>query len=245
MTSTVACSSRVEADARPAFVEGAKALAPMAVSVAPFGLAIGAAASAAQIPAVAGWLAAPLILAGAAQLTAIEMLDAGAAPLVIIVSALVLNARIVMYSAAMAPWFRDEPLRRRLLLAVPLIDQMYLVSAPRFEQGGLDNRGRRAFWVGGAVVLVGTWVTMHTIGMVAGSGLPDAAGLHVAAPLALAALLAKSVNGRPAAVASVVAGGAAVVGAGLPYQSAVLVAALVGIAAALFVHEPTTEEVTS
>ena len=232
-------------DTRLAFVEGTKALAPMAASVAPFGLAIGAAASAAQIPAVAGWLGAPLILAGAAQLTAVEMLDAGAAPLVIVLSALVLNARIVMYGAAMAPWFREVPLRRRMLLAVPLIDQMYLVSAPRFERGDLDTRGRQAFWFGGATVLVGTWVTTNSIGLTAGSGLPDAAGLHIAAPLALAALLAKSVSGRPATVAAGVAGLVAVVAAGLPHQSAVLVAALAGIAIGVCVPDTTPRGVAS
>ncbi|MGI9603759.1 MAG: AzlC family ABC transporter permease [Acidimicrobiales bacterium] len=211
--------------------EGARDIAPMAASVAPFGLAIGAAVGASDVPALAGWAGGPLILAGSAQLTAVQMLDAGAAPWVIIVSALVLNARILMYGAALAPWFRDQSLPRRLLLAVPLIDQLFLVTAPRFERGDLDGRSRQAYYVGAAGVLVTCWVLAQTVGLVAGVRLPEALGLHLAAPLALAGLLAKSIKGRAATAAAAAAGLVAVAGAGLPHPSAVLVAALVGVTA--------------
>jgi len=221
---------RPRTDARRAFVGGVRDIAPLAASVAPFGLAIGAAVGASDVPRLAGWAGGPLILAGSAQLTTVEMLDAGAAPLVIIVSALVLNARILMYGAALAPWFRDETLMRRLLLAVPLIDQLFLVAAPRFEEDDLDRRARQAYYGGAASVLIGVWVAAQTIGLVAGVGLPPALGLHLAAPLALAGLLAKSINGRPAIVAAIVAALVVVVGAGLPQQSGVLVAASVGVA---------------
>ncbi len=45
--------------ARRAFAEGARAQVPMAMGVAPFGLAIGAAVSASNVPAPVGWLGAP------------------------------------------------------------------------------------------------------------------------------------------------------------------------------------------
>ena len=227
---------------RRAFAEGARAQVPMAMGVAPFGLAIGAAVSASNVPAPVGWLGAPLIMAGSAQLTAVEMLDAGAAPLMIVVSALVINARIVMYSAAMAPWFRDEPLLRRLVLAIPLIDQMYLVSAPRFEQGDLGPRARQAYWVGGASVLCGTWVTTQAVAIAAGASLPEGVGLHVAAPLALAGLLAKTVSGRPTAVAAAVAALVAVAGIGLPFQASVLLASVSGVVAGAVAGDPASKE---
>jgi predicted branched-subunit amino acid permease len=215
----------------PAFAEGARDIVPMALGVAPFGLAIGAAIGASSIPAVVGWIGGPLILAGSAQLTAVEMLDAGAAPLVVVVSALILNARILMYGAALAPSFREERLRRRLLLALPLIDQLYLVCAPRFERGDLDREGRQKYYAGAATLLVATWVGSQTVGLIAGVRLPAELGLHLAAPLALAGLLAKSVSERPAVVAASTAALVAVVGVGLPFQSVVLVAALTGVAA--------------
>ena len=78
----------------------------MVIGVLPLGLAIGAAIGTSSIPPLAGWLGGPLIFGGAAQLIAVQLLDAGAAPAVIVISALLVNARIVMYGAAIAPWFR-------------------------------------------------------------------------------------------------------------------------------------------
>ena len=152
------------------------------------------------------------------------------------------ECEIMMYSAATAPWFRDEPLRRRLLLALPLIDQLYLVNVARFEQGDLGRRERQAHWVGGALVLCGTWVTSQTVAIFFGAGLPESFGLDLAAPLALVGLLAMSVKERPAIAAAAVAGLVAVVGVGLPFRAAVLVAAMSGVVAGLYAGDSPPKE---
>ena len=212
--------------------DGARAMTPMVIGIVPFGLAIGAAIGASGTTASQGIASAGLILAGAAQLSVVKMLEAGATPLVIVLSALMINARLVLYSASLAPWFTDEPLRRRLALALPVIDQLYFTCIPRFEQGDLDASGRRWFYAGGAIFLAGSWVAAQTIAIVAGAALPAWTGLHIAAPLALAGLMAKSIQSRSAMNAAGVGALVAVFGVGLPFHSAVLVATLVGIAAA-------------
>ena len=75
-----------------------------------------------------------------------------------------------------------------------------------------------------------TWVAMNSVGILIGARLPEAAGLHIAATIALAGLLAKSVNGSGARHAAVTAAVIAVVAVGLPFRSVVLVASLAGIA---------------
>lgn len=216
---------------RAAFVEGARDITPMVLGVVPFGMAIGATAGTLQIDAAPALASAPLILAGAAQLTTLQMLDGGVAPVVIVLSALMINARLLLYSTSIAPWFRHEPLRRRLLLAIPVIDQMHFTCVPRFERGDLDRVGRLAYYTGAATWLVGAWLVSQTLAMLVGAQVPDAVGLRVAAPLALVGLLAKSMADRRSAVAALVAGVVAVAGTGLPFHSAVLVAALAGIGA--------------
>lgn len=211
-------------------LEGARDITPMVLGVIPFGLAIGAAIGTTSMSAAQGLASGPTILAGAAQLTTVQMLDSGAVPLVVVLSALMINARLLLYSASIAPWFRNEPLRRRLLLAVPVIDQMHFTCVPRFERGDLDADGRRAYYVGAAVWLVGAWVASQLLAIVAGAQLPESWGLRIAAPLALAGLLAKSIAGRPSQVAAATSAAVVVAGAGLPFHSAVLVAAIVGIA---------------
>lgn len=212
------------------FAAGVRAVTPMVIGVVPFGLAIGAAAAASSVPTLPALANAPLILAGAAQLTTIQMLDAGAAPLVIIASALMINARLLLYSASLAPWFQGESLRRRFLLAIPVIDQMHFACVPRFEEGDLDRSGRVAFYAGAAIWLLTAWICANSVAVLVGAQLPESAGLHVAAPLALAGLLAKSIDGRHAVTAALTATVVCVVAVGLPFSSVVLVASVAGIA---------------
>ena len=46
----------------------------------------------------------------------------------------------------MAPWFREESLGRRLLLAMPLIDPLYFTVVDRFDRCDLDRRHRQAYY---------------------------------------------------------------------------------------------------
>jgi predicted branched-subunit amino acid permease len=203
----------------------------MVIGVLPLGLAIGVAISTSSVPALAGWAAGPLIFGGAAQLMAIQLLDAGAAPAVIIVSALLVNSRIVMYSAAIAPWFRTATLRQRLLVAAPLIDPLYMTCAARYERDDLDQRGRLAYYAGAALLLLASWMAIQALAIVIGDSIPEAAGVHVAAPLAFAGMLAKATVARPAIAPAGVAGLVAVVAAGMPYQSGITLAVVAGIVA--------------
>lgn len=228
---------------------GARDILPLVVGVLPIGLAIGATIGTSDtVPALAGWSGGPVIVGGAAQLLTIRMLDAGAAPVAILVSALLVNARVVMYGAAIAPWFRETSWRRRLLVAFPLIDPTFLVSTARFERGDLDQSGRLAYYAGAATTLMVAWMGAQAVAIAAGGALPEAVGLHLAAPLAFAGLLVKSVSGRPALAAAGAAGLLTVVGTGLPYQVGLLLAVLGGIAVGVVVarrDRHATEEVTA
>lgn len=221
----------VVGDNRHFMREGARDITPMVIGVIPFGLAIGAAVATSSLSTAQGIVSAPLIMAGAAQLSTVQMIDAGVAPAMIVLSALMINARILLYSASIAPWFRGESLRRRLLLAVPVIDQMHFTCVPRFERGDLDPGQRRAYYTGAAAWLVGAWFASQAIAITIGTTLPESVGLHVAAPLALAGLLAKSIATIGTSIAAAVAALVVTVGAGLPFHSAVLVATLAGITA--------------
>jgi predicted branched-subunit amino acid permease len=210
-------------------------MVPLAIGVVPYALAIGVTAAESDVNLLGAWAGSFLILAGAAQLATIELLDAGAAPVIAVLTGLVINARLVMYSAGLAPWFREESSARRALLAVFVIDQTYLVSTDRFLRGDLGRRERRAFFLGGALLLATVWVSSQTVAVLVGTGLPESLSLHVAAPLAVVGLLAKSVTTRPAVVAASAGALVAVVAVGMPFHSGLLVAGLAGVVAATVV----------
>jgi len=213
-------------------LEGAREAIPMTLGFVPFALAIGATIGASSaVPALAGWSGAPLIFAGSAQLTTIDMLNRGVTPVVIIASALAVNARLVVFSGASATWFRSASRMKRALLAAPLVDPLYLACAARFARGDLDERGREAYFWGAAGTMAFAWMTAQALAIVAGASLPPSLGLHIAGPLVLAGLVAKAVTTPATARAAVVAGLVAVVAVALPLQTSIIAAMAVGVVA--------------
>ena len=81
-------------------LEGVRDMTPMVVGVVPFALAIGSAIGASSLTHAEGLFSTTAILAGSAQMAAVHMLDTGTAGWVVVVSALVINARLLLYSAS-------------------------------------------------------------------------------------------------------------------------------------------------
>ena len=227
---TTTCLDRPAASAS-AFRDGVRDMAPLAAGFMPFGFVIGAAIAESAIDNVAGWAGAFLIAAGAAHLAVVEMADSGAAPVAIIATAVIINARLAVCSAGMAPWFSHEPAGRRRLLAYFLIDPTYLLSTARFRDDDPGCDGRRRYYLGAATVLFTSWTAAVTVAVLVGNRVPEGFRLDAAAPLILSGLLATSVSGRAARIAAGTGALIVVAGAGLPWSTATLLAILVGSAA--------------
>jgi predicted branched-subunit amino acid permease len=217
----------------------------MVLGVLPLGLAIGATLATSSVPALAGWLAGPAIFGGAAQLLTIQLIDAGSAAVVIVLSAILVNARVLVYGAAIAPWFAEASLRTRLLVAVPLIDPLFLLAQPRFQRGDLDQRSRTAYYTGAALTLLGAWIAVQAAALLVGGVVPQALQLSMAAPLVFAGYLAHLTRTRPAVVAAGTAAVVAVAGSGLPFQSALSVGVLAGLTAGWVAGRPSSAKESS
>jgi 4-azaleucine resistance transporter AzlC len=215
---------------RRAFIEGVRAVAPLLVGVMPFGLILGVAAAASSIGTVLGWATSPIIFAGAAQLVTIELTNAGAAAVVVIATALVVNARHLMYSAALADHFRSFPTSWRYGLPYLMTDQAFAVSITRYTTMD-DPVSKRWFFLGAGLGLWGPWQVTTAVGALLGAQVPESWSLDFAIPLVFLVLLILSVGDRPGLVAAVIGGIAAVAGRGIPYRLGLIVAAMVGIAA--------------
>jgi predicted branched-subunit amino acid permease len=155
---------------------GARAMVPWLLGVAPYGLVIGVSAAQADIPSAAGWLTGLLIYSGSAQVATIELLDAGAASLVVVATALAINMRLIIYSGAIAGHWRGTSLRWRALAAYLLVDPSFAVGVDRYQRSG-DRSGAHAHYLGGAVALWVTWMAAIATGATVGARLP--AGLHL------------------------------------------------------------------
>jgi 4-azaleucine resistance transporter AzlC len=219
-----------DASPRRAFVDGALAVAPLLVGVAPFGLILGVAAAASAIGMAAGWATSPIIFGGAAQLVTIELTNAGAAAAVVVATALVVNARHLMYSAALADHFRTFPTPWRYGLPYLMTDQAFAVSITRY--GSTDDPVyKRWFFLGAGIGLWAPWQVTTATGALLGAQVPGSWSLDFAIPLVFMVLLILAVKDRPGFVAAAVGGVASVAGRGIPYRLGLIVAAVIGIAA--------------
>jgi predicted branched-subunit amino acid permease len=212
------------------FADGVRAITPMVVGVVPFGIAIGAVAADAELPTTIGWAGSLLLLGGSAQLTIIQLLDGGSAAAAAIVAALLINSRFLVYGAGIAAWFPTTSTRGRLLLAAPLVDQLYLTTTTEFQATTRDERARRHFYAGAALHLWMAFVTAQTIGALVGQGVPSWVGLEAASPIALSGLLAVAMSNRAATRAAVAAGAFMAVTSPVGAPSLMIVALLIGIA---------------
>lgn len=222
---------------RRAFTEGVRALIPILIGVVPFGLIFGVTAAELPVDNLLGWASSILIFAGASQLAAVDLLASGAAPVVVIMTVLVINARHLMYSASLEPHFRDLPLRDKLTLPYLMTDQAYAMSILRFEGSDLVSSYRKWYYLGAGLALWTTWQISTTIGVLVGDIIPSTWRLDFAVPLVFLALLVPAVRNRPSLIAAVVAAGIAVAGRiadggeGLPFNLGLVIGALAGVVA--------------
>ena len=110
---------------------GARAMAPVVVGYVPFALLVGAHVATSADP-LAAWLGTSTIYGGAAQLAVLDVLAGGGSVVAAALTGLLLQARLAVYAAALAPDWRSASLPSRLLAAFTLTDVPWALSqAPR------------------------------------------------------------------------------------------------------------------
>ena len=170
--------------------------------------------------------------AGSAQLAALPLLVAGAPVAVSVLTALMVNLRFVIYSAAVAPAFRSLPLRRRLIVGY-LIGDISFVVYMRHEARWPGATLRAWYFVGVGFAMFCVWHVGSLVGLFAAAAIPRDWGLDFAGLLALLALWVPALASRPTLAGSVVAAALSVALDRLPLRSGLVIAILAGVAVAV------------
>ncbi|WP_041527032.1 AzlC family ABC transporter permease [Paracoccus aminophilus] len=204
---------------------------PFLLVVLPFAVLFGVVASNAglDLAKIAGFSL--LVLAGASQFTALQLIGDHASMVLIIVSALAVNLRLAMYSAALVPWLGATSPRQRALVAYLLIDQTYALSLREFEENPqLSLRQRLAYFCGTAALLCPLWVLATLVGATAGNAIPDSWALDFAVPITFLAMIAPMLRTPAHIAAALVSVLASLAFAFLPSGLGLLVAAPLAMA---------------
>lgn len=226
---------------RTAARDGVTDLLPVTLGAIPFGLLAGIAALEADLPA---WMASVFsvgVFAGASQLAALELLADDASAVVVIGTILVINARMLMYSASLAPAMADEPRGRRAVMAYFMTDQTYALTISKLDREPAHPH-RFAYYLSGGLLLWVSWQVFTIVGALAGRVIPPDIPIEFAVPMVFAALLVPAVKDRPTLAAALTSAVVATLGRPLPSNLGLLLAALGGIAVGVVVSERTADD---
>lgn len=204
--------------------DGVRAGLPLAIAPLLFGASFGLIALEAGMGAVGAIVMSATTFAGSAQFAAASILDSGGGVAAAIVAAVLLNARYVPLSLAVASVFPGSR-ARRLVDAQLIVDESWALAgrSGRFEYGVLAGAG---------ILFYVLWVGGTALGTVVGDLLdPMAIGLDAAFPALFLALLAPYLRSRRALATALLAGGITlallpVAPAGVPIVAASAAAAL-------------------
>lgn len=219
----------------PDLLAGIRAAGPIVLGIVPFALVAGITAVGAGMTVAEAVGMSVLVFAGASQLAAIDLIGSNAPFAVVVATAVVINVRMLMYSASIAPYFQPFSTRLRALLAYVLTDQAYAMSIAEYER--TDERSRLWYYVGIAATLWVVWQVGTLVGAVVGRGIPASLGLEFALPLVFLALLVPAMKDRATTTAGLLSGGVALgaTAIGVPLGLDLPIAALTGILAGLAV----------
>ena len=210
------------------FRDGFLEMLPAAVGLVPFGIVCGVGAAAAG----ASWLTSlgmsAIIFSGAAQIVAAQMIAADAPFLVIVLTTTVLGLRLLMYSAAIAPYLKPLPDRWQRALAFMLSDQVFAAAIRRFHIDD-DRVAAGRHFLGSGFALWLAWQVSCMLGYFAGNLIPAAWSLEFAVPLCFIALVAPLYRDSPTILAAATAGIAVLALAHLPMRLNLMAAGVLGI----------------
>ncbi len=205
--------------------------APFVLVVVPFAALFGVVANEAGLKLVEIMGFSVLVIAGAAQFTAVQLMRDGAPVLVVLATALAVNLRMAMYSASLAPYLGRARLWQRALVAYLLVDQSYLLAVSRYEaRPEMPMAQKLAYFFGVVTPVAPAWYGATFAGAVLGAAIPPEFALDFGLPITFLAMIApmlRTLAHVAAAASSVVA---ALALAWMPYGTGLLVAALLAMA---------------
>lgn len=204
--------------------------APFILVIAPFGLLFGVIATEAGFNLFETMSMTVLVIAGAAQFAAIQMLMDNAPVVVIVLTGLAINLRMAMYSASLTPHLGTAPIWQRALIAYGMVDQAYGVSIVKYEaEPEMPTAQKVAYYFGVISPVVPLWYLSTMLGALLGSAIPDEYALDFAIPITFLAMVAPALRSLPHVGAAVVSVTVSLALSWLPYNLWLMIAAVLAM----------------
>jgi 4-azaleucine resistance transporter AzlC len=218
---------------RAEFGRGLLAVLPLLLGVFPFGMIYGVLALQAGIHPAPAQAMSSILFAGSAQFIASQLFASGTPVVVIVLTAFVVNLRHALYSASLAPYIQHLRPQWKAVLAYLLTDEAYAAVITRYNEKGIQE-WTHWYFLGAGLGLWTCWQLSTALGIFLGAQVPASWSLDFTLAVTFIALVVPALKDRPAVVAALTGGVAALVFYSLPYKLGLIAAALAGIVAGLW-----------
>ena len=205
---------------------------PFLLVIVPFGLLFGVAGTEAGLDLAEVLGFSILVIAGASQFTAVQLMNDQAPVILVLLTSLAVNLRMAMYSASLAPHLGAAPGWQKSLVAYFMIDQSFALADADYTRRPEQSLAQKlAFYAGACVPTCPTWYVGTLVGVMLGKSIPSAFALDFAVPVTFLAMIAPMLRSVPHLVAASVSVVAALSLAFLPAGTGVLAAAALAMVA--------------
>ncbi|MBC7415074.1 MAG: AzlC family ABC transporter permease [Herminiimonas sp.] len=175
-----------------------------------------------------------LVFAGSAQLAALPLIAAHTPALVIFATALVVNLRFVIFSAAIGPHFTHLGWVRRIGYGYLSSDMLMAFFPQRFPYSTLGQPlGKAGFFQGISAPNWLAWQGGAITGLLLAGQIPESWQVGFAGTLALLGVMIPLTINLAALAGVLVSAAVAVLAIGLPFRLGLLLAVVLGMAAAM------------
>jgi predicted branched-subunit amino acid permease len=217
---------------KTAYIRGLIASSPFILLIVPFATLFGVLATEAGLSVFETLTFSVVVIAGAAQFTALQLLQEEAPTVVVLASALAVNLRMAMYSASLTPYIGSAPLWQHALAAYVTVDQSYVVAIAKFEKSPeMTVPQRVAYFFGAVTPIVPLWYGFTVVGAYIGTQVPDSWALDFAIPITFLAMIAPMFRTLAHVVAALVAVVVSLLVASVPYSLGIIIAGAIGMMA--------------
>jgi predicted branched-subunit amino acid permease len=217
---------------KSAYWMGVRDGAPFILVAAPFAVLFGVIATEAGLNLFEVMSFSFVVIAGAAQFTALELMQKEAPTLIVLISALAVNLRVAMYSAAITPYLGTAPMWQRVLMSYMLVDQSYALAHAKFEDApNMNVPQRTAYYFGTCTLVMSAWFICSFLGAALGTQLPTSIPIDFALPIAFLSMIAPMIRSLPHLVAAITAIIVSLICITVPYSLGLIIAGFAGMAA--------------
>lgn len=147
-------------------LRGMSAILPLCIGDFPFSFIVGALSVSAGMSIWQSTAWSTIVIAGSAQMLALNMLKTGASLGVIIFTTLIINLRHVLYSASISSTVRDASFFKKCFMAYALTDEVYATTVKEMEE---NKKDKYLFYFSAMLTFWFAWVLADFLGALVGA----------------------------------------------------------------------------